>query len=321
MTAGRPSAMWWSGTQRCARPVPTSDQARGRFRPPTNRADGGTLTVGHATARDGVKLYYEETGTGVPILFIHEFAGDYRAWEPQLGHFGRRRRCIVYSARGYPNSDIPPDPGSYSQELARDDALAVLDHLEVERAHIVGLSMGGFATLHFGLAYPDRALSLTVWGCGYGAEPETRDEFRALSLDVASSFEKQGAAGFAEEYGSGPGRENFMRKDPRGWRAFVARLAEHSDAGSALTQRGVQAERPGLWDLEDRIRAIQLPTLIVSGDDDQRCLVPGLFLKRCVSRARLFVMPDTGHVLNLEDPALFNMVLEGFLADVEAGKT
>jgi len=92
--------MWWSVIRRCARPVPTSDRARGCFRAQTNRADRGTLTVGHATARDGVKLYYEETGTGVPILFIHEFAGDHRAWEPQLGHFGRRRRCIVYSARG-----------------------------------------------------------------------------------------------------------------------------------------------------------------------------------------------------------------------------
>jgi pimeloyl-ACP methyl ester carboxylesterase len=276
--------------------------------------------VGHATARDGVKLYYEETGTGVPILFIHEFAGDYRAWEPQLAHFGRRRRCIVYSARGYPRSDIPEDVASYSQDLARDDALAVLDHLGIERAHIVGLSMGGFATLHFGMAYPSRALSLAVCGCGYGAEPETREEFRAMSLEVAKNFETRGGAAFAEEYGSGPGRENFMRKDPRGWRAFVTRLAEHSDRGSALTQRGVQAERPGLWDLEDAIRAIPVPTMIVSGDDDQRCLVPGLFLKQRIDRARLFIMPNIGHVLNLEDPALFNTVLEEFLADVEAGR-
>ena len=276
--------------------------------------------MGHATARDGVQLYYEETGTGVPILFIHEFAGDYRTWEPQLAHFGRRRRCVVYSARGYPRSDIPEDAASYSQDLARDDALAVLDHLGIERAHIVGLSMGGFATLHFGMAYPARALSLAICGCGYGAEPDTREEFRALSLEVARNFEARGAAAFAEEYGSGPGRENFMRKDPRGWRAFVARLAEHSDQGSALTQRGVQAGRPGLWDLEEAIRAIPVPTMIVSGDDDQRCLVPGLFLKRRIDRARLFIMPNTGHVLNLEEPALFNAVLEEFLADVEAGR-
>ncbi len=277
--------------------------------------------MSHATAPDGIKLYHEEVGAGVPILFIHEFAGDYRAWEPQVGHFGRRRRCIVYSARGYPGSDVPEAPASYSQDIARDDARAVLDHLGIGKAHIVGLSMGGFATLHFGMAYPDRALSLTICGCGYGAEPDTREEFRALSLEVAANFEQLGAVNFASEYGSGAGRENFMRKDPRGWRAFVDRLAEHSDVGAALTQRGVQAERPGIWDLEDQIRDIRVPTMIVTGDDDARCLVPGLFLKDCIKKARLFVLPNTGHVLNLEEPAIFNAVLEGFLADVEAGKT
>ena len=275
--------------------------------------------MGHATAPDGVKLYFEEAGSGPPILFVHEFAGDHRAWEPQLAHFCRRWRCIVYSARGYPGSDVPEDVASYSQDIARDDALAVLDHLGIDKAHVVGLSMGGFAALHFGIAYPERALSLAVCGCGYGAEPATREEFRALSLRVAETFEARGAADYAEEYGSAPGRETFMRKDPRGWRAFVDRLAEHSGIGSALTQRGVQAERPGLWDLEDRIRSIRVPTMIVAGDEDARCLAPGLFMKERIEGARLFIMPSTGHVLNLEEPALFNAVLEDFLADVEKG--
>lgn len=274
----------------------------------------------HATATDGVKLYYEEAGDGPPILFIHEFAGDWRAWDPQISHFSRRRRCIVYSARGYPGSDVPEDIESYSQDIAGADALAVLDHLGIEKAHIVGLSMGGFATLHFGLAYPDRALSLTVCGCGYGAEPETREEFRNLSLAVADNFETRGAADYAEEYVTVPGRLTFRDKDPRGWAAFIARLAEHPDIGSALTQRGVQASRPGLWDLADQIRAIPVPTMIVTGDDDQRCLAPGLFMKDLIDRSRLFVLPNTGHVLNLEEPELFNTVLEEFLSDVDAGK-
>ena len=274
----------------------------------------------YATAKDGVNLYYEETGDGPPILFIHEFAGDWRAWEPQVSHFSRRRRCIVYSARGYPGSDIPQDEASYSQDIARDDALAVLDHLRIDKAHIVGLSMGGFATLHFGMAYPDRALSLTICGCGYGAEPDTREEFRALSLSVAENFETRGAADFAEEYVTVQGRLTFKQKDPRGWAGFVSRLQEHSNLGSALTQRGVQAARPGLWDLKDKIRAIPLPSIIVTGDDDQRCLAPGLFMKSLIEGSRLFVMPYTGHVLNLEEPELFNTVLQEFLNDVEAGK-
>ncbi len=276
--------------------------------------------MGYATAPDGVRLYFEEVGSGVPILFIHEFAGDHRAWEPQLAHFGRRRRCITYSARGYPGSDIPEDPESYSQDIARDDALAVLDHLGIEKAHIVGLSMGGFATVHFGFTYPERALSLTIGGCGYGAEPSTREEFQAVALDAAENFETRGAADYAEEYGTAPGREQYQRKDPRGWRAFVDRLAEHSDIGSALTMRGVQARRPGLWDLEEKIRTIQAPAMIVTGDADWRCLAPGIFMKDCIRDARLFVLPDTGHLLNLEEPALFNMVLDDFLAYAEAAE-
>ena len=271
----------------------------------------------YATTPDGIKLLYQETGNGTPILFIHEFAGDWRAWEPQVSYFSRRRRCIVYSARGYPGSDIPEDLASYSQNLARDDALAILDHLQISKAHIVGLSMGGFATLHFGMAYPDRSLSLTVCGCGYGAEPETREEFRSLSLAVANNFETRGSVEYAEEYVTVPGRLTFKQKDPRGWTEFVTRLQEHSSVGSALTQRGVQAARPGLWDLETRIREIVVPTMIVTGDDDRRCLAPGLFMKNLIDGSRLFVIPNTGHVLNLEEPGLFNSVLEEFLADVE----
>src|SRR5258708_7832562 len=121
----------------------------------------------YATANDGVRLYYEETGGGASLIFVHEFAGDHRSWEPQIRFFARRYRCIAYDARGYALSDTPEDQGKYSQASARDDIIAVLDHLKIDRAHIAGLSMGGFATLHAGLAYPKRARSLVIAGCGY----------------------------------------------------------------------------------------------------------------------------------------------------------
>src|ERR1051325_3480350 len=105
------------------------------------------------TADDGVKLYYEETGAGTPIVFVHEFAGDLRSWEPQVRHFSRRYRCIAYNARGYPPSDVPAQVDSYSQARSRDDILSVLDALSIKQAHVVGLSMGGFATLHFGMVH------------------------------------------------------------------------------------------------------------------------------------------------------------------------
>jgi pimeloyl-ACP methyl ester carboxylesterase len=119
----------------------------------------------HANARDGTRLYFEDTGAGTPLLFIHEFAGDHRSWEPQVRFFSRYFRCVAYAARGFPPSDIPEDSERYSQAIARGDALAVLDHLKIDRAHIVGLSMGGFAALHFGITYPQRARALVIAGC------------------------------------------------------------------------------------------------------------------------------------------------------------
>ena len=138
----------------------------------------------HLRADDGTKLHYEESGSGTPIVFVHEFAGDWRTWEPQVRHFSRRYRCIAYNARGYPPSDVPADVGHYSQQRARDDILAVLDGLGIERAHIVGNSMGGFAALHFGMAYSPRALSLVVAGCGYGAHPDQYENFQQRTRDI-----------------------------------------------------------------------------------------------------------------------------------------
>ena len=121
-----------------------------------------------ATMQDKVRLHYEEVGSGTPILFVHEFGGDHRAWEMQMRYFARRHRCIAYAARGYTPSDIPSDPASYSYTHMMNDVAGMLDHLGIAKAHIVGLSMGAYAALHAGLNYPGRALSLTLAGIGSG---------------------------------------------------------------------------------------------------------------------------------------------------------
>ena len=274
----------------------------------------------HITTPDGVKLWVEEAGSGTPILFIHEFGGDHRAWEPQLRAFARRHRCITYAARGYPPSDVPADWQQYSQALAVADALAVLDALDVETAHIVGLSMGGFCALHFGLNHPNRALSILAAGAGYGAEKHLEEYFRGVSLAVADGFEKQGAEAFAKTYSIGASRVQFQNKDPRGWQEFATQLGEHSSVGAAATMRGLQARRPSLYDLEAGFRAMDLPVLVMTGDEDDHCLMPAFFLKRVIPRAALAVFPKTGHTLNLEEPELFNRHLAEFIATVEAGR-
>jgi pimeloyl-ACP methyl ester carboxylesterase len=269
---------------------------------------------------DGTHLHYEEAGTGTPILFIHEFGGNHESWEPQMRHFARRHRCITYAARGYPPSDVPADVEQYSQAIAVADAVAVLDALGIAKAHIVGLSMGGFATVHFGLRAPERALSLTVAGAGYGCEKEHEEYFRGVSLEVARRFATDGARAFAPIYAEGASRVQFQNKDPRGWREFADRLATHSDQGAALTMQGVQARRPSFWDLEAELRVMPVPTLVIVGDEDDHCLQPGIFLKKTIPACGLAVFPKTGHTLNLEEPAWFNMHLAEFIAQVEAGR-
>jgi pimeloyl-ACP methyl ester carboxylesterase len=276
--------------------------------------------MAHITADDGVRLYLEETGSGTPVVFVHEYAGDHRSWEPQVRHFARRYRCIAYNARGYPPSDVPEDGAKYSQDRARDDIRAVLDGLQIDKAHIVGLSMGGFATLHFGFAYPERALSLIVAGCGYGAEPDKYAQFQEEAKKTADSIARDGMAKVAQSYSMGPTRVQFLNKDPRGFAEFQRQLAEHSTRGSELTMRGVQAKRPSLWDLVDRMRTIAVPTLIMTGDEDEPCLEPGLLMKRSIRTSSLVVLPNTGHALNLEEPDLFNRFCDEFFHQVEAGR-
>jgi pimeloyl-ACP methyl ester carboxylesterase len=273
----------------------------------------------HVSTNDGVRLHVEETGEGLPVLFVHEFAGDHRSWEPQVRALSRRYRCIAYSARGYPPSDVPEEESAYSQDRAVADAIAVLDALDVDRAHIVGLSMGGFATLHLGLRHPDRARSLVVAACGYGAQPERQKAFREESNVIADAFAAEGAAEVAKRYTVGPARVQFQNKDPRGWAEFAAHLAEHSSTGSAMTMRGVQGARPSLYDLTDGLAALSVPTLIVAGDEDEGVLEPSLMLKRTIPAAGLAVLPKTGHTVNLEEPELFGRLLERFFADVENG--
>lgn len=274
----------------------------------------------YVVANDGVSLYYEEAGSGTPIVFVHEFAGDYRSYEPQVRYFARRYRCVAYNARGYPPSDVPAELSSYSQARARDDIRAVLDGLAIARAHIVGVSMGGFATLHFGMEYPDRAQSLVIAGCGYGAEPGKRAQFQEEAEAAAQRFETMSMQDAADAYALAPTRVQLQQKDPRGWDEFRRMLAEHSAQGSALTLRGVQKQRPSLYDLADRMKQITVPALILAGDEDDPCIEASILMKRMIHTAGLAIFPRTGHALNLEEPALFNSTLENFFHQVEAGR-
>lgn len=269
---------------------------------------------------DGVDLHYEEAGSGTPLVFVHEFAGDHRSWEPQMRFFARRYRCVAFNARGYPPSGVPHEPAAYSQDRATDDVAAVIGALGLAPAHVVGLSMGAFATLHLGLRHPGLARSLTAAGVGYGAAPGKRDQFRAEVDATADRIAAEGMSRMARTYGRGPTRLVFEEKDPRGYAEFLSQLGEHDTDGAALTMRGVQRELPSMFELEAGFRAMRLPTLIVCGDEDDPTLEPGLFLKRTIPTSALLVLPRCGHTMNLEDPDAFNRGVLDFLTWVESGR-
>ena len=276
--------------------------------------------MAHCTTNDGVKLYFEETGEGTSIIFVHEFAGDCRSWEPQVRHFSRKYRCIVFNARGYPPSDVPEDPEMYNQDLACEDIRTVLDSLSIKKAHIIGLSMGGFAALHFSLHYPDRVISQVISGCGYGAGKRSREQFQRETTEAADRMESETMTVFGSTYALGPTRVQFQNKDPRGWKEFEIQLRDHSSLGSANTMRGVQRRRPSLYDLQDELKKITVPTLILNGDEDDPCLDVGIFLKRTIISSALTLLPRTGHSCNLEEPHLFNQLCESFIHQVDSGR-
>jgi pimeloyl-ACP methyl ester carboxylesterase len=268
---------------------------------------------------NGINLYYEEVGSGTPLVFVHEFADDYREWDDQMRYFSRRYRCVTYSARGYLPSDVPEDPKAYSQDQSLEDLKGLMDHLGIQKAHVCGCSMGANGTLYFGLKYPERCLSLTMVGGGYGAGGN-RAEFHKLVDERAQAFLKDGTAKTGESYTRGPARIQFLNKDRLGWEAFAKRFNEHSNKGSAYTMMGVQRTRPDILTLGDAMKRSDLPALIVLGDEDIAGLEGCLYIKKCMPRAGFWMVPQTGHSVNLEEPVIFNQVLLNFLTAVDTGR-
>ena len=267
----------------------------------------------YAKSKDGSRLYYEEAGSGTPIVFVHEFSGDLRSWEAQIQYFSRRHRCVAFNARGYPPSDVPARVSSYTVGNAIDDIADVMRHLGIGKAHIVGCSMGAQSTLHFGFTYPRMAFTLTAIGAGSGSAP-TREEQRATSEANAQRYE-QGLEAALARVKVAPNRVQLKRKNPRAWDDFCRRFMEHSAAGCANTQRGIQAKRAPLKALASKLRALKVPLHVIAGDEDPVAFDTALFIKRTCPVARITVAAATGHLVNVEEPDLVNRVTEQFFAD------
>ena len=269
---------------------------------------------------NGICLFYETSGEGAPVVFVHEFAGDRRSWEDQIRYFSRRYRTVTYNARGFPPSEVPEDASLYTQDHATDDLAGLIRALNLAPTHVVGLSMGGYATLHLGLRYPELVRSIVVAGCGYGSEMSQREAFQKEAQEVARRFEEESLEIFAKTYTAGPTRVQLERKDPIAYERFCREFVDRSAKGSANTMRTLQAGRPSVYELEEGMRKMEVPTLILSGDEDEPCLEPALFMKRTIPTAALITFPNAGHLINLEEPAMFNRIVLDFITEVDAGR-
>jgi pimeloyl-ACP methyl ester carboxylesterase len=194
-----------------------------------------------------------------------------------------------------------------------------MNALGIERAHLVGLSMGAYTALHAAMAHPDRVRSVVFSSGGSGAYRPDRERFQRETAAAADRMLERGMEAVADGIARGPTRVQLLGKDPRGWAEFRGYLAEHSALGSALTMKNFQARRPSLYDFEERLNVLDTPILLAVGDEDDPVIEVNIFLKRTLPRAGLWVHPRTGHGMNLEEPAEYNDRIAAFLGEVERG--
>ena len=267
---------------------------------------------------NGVDLYWEQTGSGVPLVWVHEYGGDLRSWEPQVRYFSRRYRVITYNHRGYPPSSVPSVASDYSQQHLVEDLRQLLEHLGVGPVHLGGCSMGANVARDFAIANGEMTQSLILVGAGAGSV--NREQFLKTQAATAAALEHEGIATRVGTFESVPTRASFKKKDPRGFAEFLAQAGEHDAQACAHLAREVMAKRKTVFDLECELSGLHIPTLIVVGDRDEPCIEPSLVMRSWIRNSGLVVFPACGHTPNLEEPALFNHYVSEFLSAVEQGR-
>ena len=267
---------------------------------------------------NGVELHYEDVGAGFPLVLCHEFAGDMRAWEPQVRHFARRYRVVTFNYRGYPPSSVPSDASAYGHGELIEDLRQLMVALDVARAHIVGLATGGNLALNFAIEHPQNVAGLVIAGAGAGTS--NRQRWLVAAQRFADDIERDGAEGIVANVVGAPQRLAFRDKDPRGWSLFVEMMRSLSPIGCANMLRNALSTRKPITELKAEIEHLTMPILVMVGDQDYPAAEASRFIRDHARYAGLCVLPMCGHTLNSEEPVLFNQLVADFLAAVEAGR-
>lgn len=260
-----------------------------------------------------VALHLEVEGEGPAVVLLHGFGGSARNWRPQLRALREDFRVAAFDVRGHARSDAPEDAAAYAPERFVADVARVLDHLGVERAVVGGLSMGAGIAARFAVAHPARVRGLVLAALPPGADEGTRQ--RGWALAFADAIERDGleAAGARFAWGSESGLDANAAKLVR--MGFL----EHPPHAIAHTLRELLAMQPGWSALADSLRPLDLATLVVAGGRDPVSFGPCEKLAAALPRAELLVVPDAGHVVNLEARDAVSNALRDFLLRLPAG--
>jgi pimeloyl-ACP methyl ester carboxylesterase len=250
--------------------------------------------------RDGVKIYYEETGSGTPVLLSHGYSATAGMWKGQMEALGGEYRVIAWDMRGHGQSDSPPDPKAYSEAATVDDMAAVLDACGVQRAVIGGLSLGGYMSLAFNVKYPERVIALMAFDTGPGYKnPVGREGWNETAMARAKTLEEKGL-------------------DALG-RGAEVRIAQHRSAqGLAHAARGMLAQFDSR--IIESLPEISVPTMVLVGENDQPFIGASQYMAAKIPACTYVTIPNAGHAANIDQPAAFNNAVKAFLKERVAAK-
>ena len=248
--------------------------------------------------RDGVELYYEVHGDGPPLLLTHGYSSSSHMWEGQVAPFSKHYKLITWDMRGHGKTGYPDDQVQYTEAATVADMAAILDAVGAKQAVIGGLSLGGYMSLAFHLAHPERTLALLIIDTGPGYKSDApRDGWNVTAIRRAERFEKDGLP-------------------PPGSGGAETRAAPHRDAtGLAKAARGMLTQHDAR--VMNSLPTIAVPALVLAGADDTPFLAATDYMAAKIPGAKKVIIPGAGHAANIDQPAAFNEAVLGFLGDLE----
>lgn len=249
-------------------------------------------------SRDGINLYYEIHGHGPSILLSHGYSATQEMWRGQIEPLSRHHQLMLWDMRGHGQTDSPEDLAAYSEDATIGDMAALLDAAGAESAIVGGLSLGGYMSLAFYLAHPERVRALLLFDTGPGFKnDEARAAWNQRALETATTFETKGLAALQSK-----SRE-------------MAMSTHRSAAGLARAARGMLAQRDAR--VIKSLPSIRVPVLIMVGAEDKAFLASADYMAAKIPNAFKVLIPEAGHASNLDQPEIFNQSVVKFVESLK----